>query len=108
MSFAQKFKEVFKATTGKRLACAVAGPSQGPRCGLLQVISSLPATQSSHGFGTSATGERDRDPQHQRDVRLCWGMAITPSKVEIQCTISDFDIPKACPFGQEIDKKIIS
>lgn len=71
----------------------------------------LQVTSASHTELTQVWHQRnggDRDPQHQRDVRLCWGMAITPSKVEIQCTISDFDIPKACPFGQEIDKKIIS
>lgn len=36
-----------------------------------------------------------QDPRHQHDVRLHSGTAITPSKVEIQCTISDLDLPNS-------------
>lgn len=75
VSFAQKFKEVFKATTEKRLACSGAGPSTEAMLWALQV------TSASHTQLTQVWHQHnggDQDPQHQRDVRLCWGMVITP------------------------------
>lgn len=64
----------------KILACAVAGLSTGARLLALQ-LASASCTELTLVWHQCSWG--DQDHHHQHDVRLCSGMAITPTRVEI-------------------------
>lgn len=93
VSFAQKFKEAFKATTEKTAA-------QGPGCGLCR--SPLPGTQSSHGFGTSTAGQTETP-----NTSTMWGCAGECSFLPPSANTGhscDCDARKDAPLGRNLLK----
>lgn len=86
----------------KMLACAAAALSTGAMPLALQ-LASASCTEL-----TLVSTWGDGDPHHQHDVRLCSGMALLPPRWKYSVPFLILIYQTACPFGQEIVKKLAS